>query len=124
MSDQSTDPANPVPLLERALARWDSEGGAIPHSPQVAAATGDQIPMPKYDVAEVGALHIRMIALENLVIALLTTASDQQLDRVREMACFILPRSGFTHHPLTTHATAHMIDLVERASRFRPPLQT
>jgi hypothetical protein len=80
--------------------------------------------MPENNGAELGALHIRVIALENLVISLLATASDQQLEQAREMARYISPRPGFTQHPLTTHAAAHMIDLVERASRFRPPVQT
>ena len=75
--------------------------------------------MPENDAAEVGALHVRVIALENLVISLLATASDQQLQHAREMASYISPRPGFTPHPLTTHAAAHMVDLVQRASRFR-----
>jgi hypothetical protein len=79
----------------------------------------EQVPMPRNDAAELGALHIRVIALENLVISLLATASDQQVERAREMASYIAPRLGFTHHPLTTHAAAHMIDLIERAARFR-----
>ncbi|MEO8559107.1 MAG: hypothetical protein ABI439_08605 [Rhodospirillales bacterium] len=69
--------------------------------------------------AELTALHIRVIALENLVISMLATASDQQLDIAREMASYISPRPGFTHHRRTTHAAAHMIALIERASRFR-----
>jgi hypothetical protein len=60
-----------------------------------------------------------VIALENLVISLLAAASDRQLDLAREMAAFISPRSGFTHHPLTIHAAAKMIDLVDRAGYFR-----
>lgn len=60
-----------------------------------------------------------MIALENLVITLLAEASDRQLDLVREMAVYISPRPGFTQHPLTIHAAAQMIDLVDRASHFR-----
>jgi len=75
--------------------------------------------MPESNAAELGALHIRVIALENLVISLLGMVSDQQLEQAREMASYISPRPGFTHHPLTTHAAAHMVDLVERASRFR-----
>ena len=67
--------------------------------------------------AELVALHIRVIALENLVIFLLAAASDQQLELAREMAPYISPRPGFTPHPLTTHAVVHMIDLLERASR-------
>jgi hypothetical protein len=35
------------------------------------------------------------------------------------MAAFISPRPGFTHHPLTIQAATHMIDLVDRAERFR-----
>jgi hypothetical protein len=67
--------------------------------------------------AELVALHIRVIALENLVIFLLAAASDQQLELAREMAPYISPRPGFTPHPLTTHAVVDMIDLLERASR-------
>ena len=37
----------------------------------------------------------------------------------REMAPYISPRPGSTPHPLTTRAADHMVDLVERASRFR-----
>jgi hypothetical protein len=64
-------------------------------------------------------LRVRVIALENLMIALLADASDQQLDVIREMAGYISPRPGFTQHPLTIHAAAQMIDLVDRANHFR-----
>jgi hypothetical protein len=64
-------------------------------------------------------LRVRVIALENLVISLLAEAPDRQLDLAREMAAFILPRPGFTHHPLTIHAANQMIDLVTRAGHFR-----
>jgi hypothetical protein len=50
---------------------------------------------------------------------LLAEASDRQLETAREMAAFISPRPGFTHHPLTIQAATHMIDLVDRAERFR-----
>lgn len=120
MSSQGSDPPEDAPQRQRALSRWDNEGGAEPCGPQVApTSVEDRIPMPENAPAELGALHIRVIALENLVIALLATASDRQLELAREMASYIAPRPGFTHHPLTTHAAAHMVDLVERASRFR-----
>jgi hypothetical protein len=35
------------------------------------------------------------------------------------MALYIALWSGFTQHPLTIHAAAHMVGLVERASHFR-----
>jgi len=79
---------------------------------------GQGDPLPLTD-AELRQLHVRVIALENLVISLLADASDRQLTLAREMAAFILPRPGFTAHPLTVDAAAQMISLVERAGRFR-----
>ena len=120
MSEQGpAQPSDPL-LRKRALSRWDNEGGAGPEGHEAEApSSDDEAPMPKIDEAEMGALHIRVIALENLVIALLAEASDRQLELVRDMARYIAPREGFTHHPLTTHAAAHMVDLVERSARFR-----
>jgi hypothetical protein len=69
--------------------------------------------------ADLVALRIRVIALENLLISLLATASSEQLELAREMAGYISPRPDFTHHPLTIGAAAHMIDLIERSSYFR-----
>ena len=79
--------------------------------------------VPELTNAELVQLRIRVIALENLMIALLAEASDRQIDLAREMATYISPRPGFTQHPLTIHAAAQMIDLVERANQFRssPP---
>lgn len=86
----------------------------------MASATDkEQVPIPEMGNAELVVLRVRVIALENLLISLLATASDQQLELAREMAGYISPRPGSTHHPLTTHAAAHMIDLIERSSRFR-----
>lgn len=86
---------------------------------EVPQPTKKKFPTPEMSNADLVALRVRVIALENLLIALLATASGQQLDLAREMAGYISPRPGFTHHPLTIHAAAHMIDLVERSSRFR-----
>jgi hypothetical protein len=60
-----------------------------------------------------------VIALESLLLSLLATASDRQLELAEGMAAYIAPRLGFTHHALTTQAAAHMIDLLERATRYR-----
>jgi hypothetical protein len=120
MPQQGSDPSDTELLRQRTLSRWDNEGGAGPDGPQTeTAAAGSPVPMPGNDAAELGALHIRTIALENLIISLLATASEEQIERAREMARYISPRPGFTQHPLTTHAAAYMVDLVERAVRFR-----
>ena len=99
---------------QEALLRWDSEGGAA--GP---AIDEQQTSTPDMSNADIVVLRVRVIALENLLISLLATASEQQLELAREMAGYILPRPGFTQHPLTIHAAAHMVDLVERSSRFR-----
>jgi hypothetical protein len=105
---------------QRALSRWDNEVGAGPLGPQSRIVTYEgQQQVPELTNAELVQLRVRMIALENLVIALLAEASGRQLDLVREMATYISPRPGFTQHPLTVHAANHMVDLVERADHFR-----
>jgi hypothetical protein len=38
---------------------------------------------------------------------------------MRDMAACISPRPGFTPHPLTIHAAASMINLVESAGHLR-----
>ena len=105
---------------QRALSRWDNEGGAGPGGPASDPALGtERIPIPDLTNAELVTLRVRVIALENLMISLLATASDQQLRLAKEMAGYISPRPGFTQHPLTIHAAAHMGDLVNRAVHFR-----
>ena len=119
MSGQSSDALSEAIQRQLAISTWDYEGGAGPCGPQAEPITShDRVCMPEVSAAELGALHIRVIALENLVIGLLSTASARQIELAREMATYISPRSGFTSHPLTIHAAAHMLDLVERASRF------
>ena len=78
---------------------------------------GDAV--PKLTDAELVQLRIRVIALENLVIALLAELSDGQLARACEMASYISPRPGFTPHPLTLHAAGQMVHLVGRSGHFR-----
>jgi hypothetical protein len=110
---------------QMALSRWENEGGAGPRRPQDVLISGDvqsEIPgleVPELTNAELVQLRIRVIALENLVIALLAEAPARQLGLAREMAAYISPRPGFTHHPLTIHAADQMIDLLERAGHFR-----
>ena len=120
MSDDGSDNSDAARLRQRALSRWDNEGGAAPCRPQADPASAE-VPssVPKMGEAELVALHIRVIGLENLVIALLATASAGQLELAREMSSYITPRPGFTQHPLTTRAASHMVDLIERATRFR-----
>jgi hypothetical protein len=71
--------------------------------------------------AELVQLRIRVIALENLVIAMLAEAPDRQLTLARGMACHISPRAGFTPHPITLRAADEMLSLVDRAGRYRRP---
>jgi hypothetical protein len=119
MADVKPDSLDPSQQRQMALSRWDNEGGAGPCGPQKAQISGVQPEVPDLTNAELVQLRVRVIALENLVISLLAEAPDRQLDLAREMAAFISPRPGFTHHPLTIHAATQMIDLVDRAGRFR-----
>ncbi|SDG85364.1 DUF1971 domain-containing protein [Pelagibacterium luteolum] len=111
-------------LLERSIAMWDSEGGASSNEPPAPMEPGrDREQDPQLSNAELVNLRVRVIALENLVIALMSQASNQEVDIAKEMAALILPRPGYKQHPLTIKAAEHMSDLLDRAARFKsmPP---
>jgi hypothetical protein len=120
MPRENSDTSSDRNQRQRALSRWDSEGGAGPEGPASdLAGETERTAIPDLTNAELVTLRIRVIALENLMISVLATASDDQLRLAREMAGYISPRPDFTQHPLTIHAAARMLDLVERAKHFR-----
>ena len=120
MPDGKPNFLNPASQRKMALSRWENDGGAGPCGPQESSISGDNpYDVPPFTDAELVQLRVRVIALENLVITLLAEGSDRQLEIAREMAAYISPRPGYTQHRLTTHAAAHMIDLIERSSHFR-----
>lgn len=94
-----------------ALSRWENEGGAL--TTEDAARES-----PDLTNTELVQLRVRVIALENLVIALLAGGSPAQRALVRDMAAYILPRPGHTMHPLTVHAGHQMLHLVDRSDYF------
>ena len=120
MADEIPGASDRARLREKALSRWDNEGGASRQGPQEGSPAEEAGPdrEPQIINTELVQLRVRVIALENLMIALLAEGSDRQAEVVRDMAACISPRPGFTHHPLTIHAAAHMIDLVQRAAHF------
>jgi hypothetical protein len=103
---------------EKALGRWDDEGGAEPDGPQLLApeSLAPTVSGPP-SAAEWAEMHTRVIALETLVVALLATGTDAQRALARDMADLITPRPGATPHHLTAHAAHRMGDLIERARR-------
>ena len=115
------DPETPesTKLRQRALARWDTEGGAGPNGPQKndlgADLASDTLAQNEMDLEH---LHVRVIALESLVIALLAGGSGAQRDLARDMAGLIVPHPGSTPHPLTTQASYQMLNSIERAEQF------
>ena len=120
MPDSEPNSRNRSSQRELALARWDNEGGAGPHGPQRSSIFDNvEFHTLRPKDAELSQLRIRVIALENLVIALLGDASDRQLCLAREVAVHISPRPGFTRHPVKILAAARMNDLVNRARHFR-----
>lgn len=120
MPDEPSHSTDLEELRLGAILRWENEGGSGPASAQTTdAADAVRGQAPPLTNAELSQLHIRVIALEGLVAALLTEASDRQLALTREMADYISPRPGFTHHALTLRAANQMSHLVDRARRFR-----
>ena len=104
------------------LSQWDNEGGAGRCGPQESTAGFAPSSIPVLTNTELVQLRVRVIALENLVTALLSGAPTHQHDLARSMAAQISPRPGMTPHPLTIQAASQMNELVERAIHYRDAL--
>ena len=103
-------------IHRRALGRWENEGGSTggwSHPEQAATVAGE------IGDAEIANIRVRLIALENLVVALLAEAPERQSELVREMARYISPRPGVTPHRLTIEAARNMLAIVERAAHYK-----
>lgn len=103
--------SNNLPL---ALSRWDNEGG---HQPKIDKRGSNDAEMTNTELVQ---LRVRVIALENIVLALLADQPAETYDKVREMAEIISPREDATQHPLTIEAALHMNRFADRAARFGP----
>lgn len=102
-------------MHRRAIGRENDGGSEIgwsdpPGVSTVAGEIGD---------AEEANIRVRLIAFENLVVALLAGAPDDQSDLVREMARYISLRPGATPHRLTIEAARNMLAIVARADQYR-----
>ncbi len=117
MSDRPTRELDQQHGRRNALSRWEDEGGAL--SPRLERGLQSDFVAPPLTNTELLQLRVRVIALENLIIALLAKSPDEQHDLVREIALYILPRAGFTAHPMTIRAAEQMLSLRERSDRFR-----
>ena len=107
-----------------ALAIWENEGGAGSCGAQQSSIQGEIFSELSSSNSELIQLHIRVIALENLLIALLADGPNLHSARIRELAGYITPRPGFTQHRLTVQAARQMVDLVNRAAHFRLSLNS
>jgi hypothetical protein len=85
MSVSNSDPIERLRWRQMALARWENEGGATVDDARSRSGSGAwKLDVPYLTNAELVQLQVRLIALENLLIALLAEASDEQLDLVRK----------------------------------------
>lgn len=115
----ANEPLAPTAVPQEQLSRWDYEGGAGRCGPKESTAGFVEHPIPELTNTELVQLRVRVIALENLVIALLAGAPERQVELARAMAAQISPRPGSTPHPLTVHAATQMLEMVDRADHFR-----
>jgi hypothetical protein len=103
-------------LRTRALARWDNEGGALSHPVPVRAPHVDVV--HHLSDQDLVCLRSRVIALENVVIAMLAGGSHDQRAVVHDMALFVQPLLDELQDRLTMHAAELMDHLGDRATRF------
>lgn len=78
---------------------------------------------PPVTTVEWDHLRFRVVALENLLIALMADGPLPRLDRLREMARHVAPRRGSAEHPVSQFAAVQIIHMVERARHVKkhPP---
>jgi hypothetical protein len=97
-----------------------STSGSLPRRSRIVpASTEGLVPPPTMGDEELQTLHVRVIALESLVVSLLASASDRQRRLATKMVAYISPKSGAIRHQLTVKAATHVADLVKRANPLR-----
>lgn len=114
MMPKSEPVLDAVKVHRQALSSWENECGWIMSAPYDTAAD-----IPEMTNTDIVNLRVRLIALENLMIAILAEGSDLQCQMACDMATYISPRPGFTPHALTVKAAVHMSELVDRAVQLR-----
>ena len=118
MTDQRSEAADRARLFERAVSRWENEGGSVVEAgPADRTAREGSAAAP--GSAEFEQMKSRVIALENLATVLLAQSSERQLGVVREMADHIAANPGVTPFPVTARVAAKMRRLLEAAGHLR-----
>ena len=87
--------------------------------PLASAADQASAGMSEITNAELVLLRVRVIALEHVLIAVMSEGSDRQRQAVLDMADTITPKTDSTQHSLTIRAAQHMTSLVDRALHAR-----
>ena len=107
-------------IHRRAIGRWENEGGSVCAWHREIPAEGNPATVAgEIGDAEAANIRVRLIAIENIIVALLANAPHDRLELIREMADFISPRPGMTPHRLTIEAARNMLAIVERAEHYR-----
>jgi hypothetical protein len=101
-----------------SVAGEEDPGASLGSVPADGGVAPDQVRVKLTD-AELVQLQLRVIALENLVTALLAHAPMETAELVRAVAANISPRPDSTQHHLTVRAAAQMIHLLERSEVAR-----
>ena len=107
-------------IHRRAVGRWENEGGSLNEPP---GHSGTATVVGTVGDAEEVNLRVRLIALENILVALLAGAGEDRSELIREMADFISPRPGATPHRLTIEAARNMRAIVERAEHYKKAIE-
>lgn len=118
VSDLRNDDSAQTASKQLAIARWETDDGAGLGGLQNDTDLQAEMPIPDLTNAELVQMRIRIIALENLVIALLSDATHAQRQTASDIMGMIVPQSGAHPHPLTLHAAAQMERLLGRAEHF------
>ena len=115
MPDES--PSTRALQRRKALSRWENEGGAV-CQPRTSTSEEALSNPAEPSGAELTQLRARVVALENLVIALLAHSPAEELDDVRAMAA-CLAEKGASTLPDDSRTSDEMLRLLERSTHLR-----
>ncbi len=111
-----------TPGFSRVSTAYGADVSSSAPEPTMCAKPGAWINLaqpPEVTTIEWQHLRFRVVALENLLIALMAEGPASRLDRARQMACHVAPRNGYTEHPVSLFAAAQIVHLVERARHMK-----
>jgi len=116
---RTTRIVNETDTSYEALASWENEGGANNHRMMDRPNNDPELARASFKDEELIRLQTHVIALENLVTALLATAPKNVFASVCCLADLVSPEPGNSPYRFDNNASMQMVHIIRRAEFIR-----